>query len=45
MLYEVITWTYSPDMKDFDPELVQTGYAGYTYPTNKALNLGLSVTF
>ncbi len=38
-------WTYSPDMKDFDPELVQTGYAGYTYPTNKALNLGLSVTF
>ena len=38
-------WTYSPDMKDFDPELVQTGYAGYTYPTNKAINLGLNVTF
>jgi len=38
-------WTYSPDMEDFDPESVQTGYAGYSYPLNKAVNFGLSVTF
>ncbi|MCH4553086.1 MULTISPECIES: SusC/RagA family TonB-linked outer membrane protein [Aestuariibaculum] len=38
-------WTHSPDMKDFDPEMVQTGYAGYSYPLNKAINLGLNVTF
>ncbi|WP_205461703.1 TonB-dependent receptor [Mangrovibacterium lignilyticum] len=37
--------TYSPDMVDFDPESVQTGYAGYSYPLNKAVNFGLSVTF
>ncbi|WP_163323774.1 SusC/RagA family TonB-linked outer membrane protein [Draconibacterium mangrovi] len=37
--------TYSPDMKDYDPESVQTGYAGYSYPLNKAVNFGLSVTF
>jgi len=38
-------WTHSPDMKDFDPEMAQTGYAGYSYPLNKAINLGLNVTF
>ncbi|WP_319591958.1 TonB-dependent receptor [uncultured Draconibacterium sp.] len=38
--------TYSPDMKDFDPEMVPSGlYAGYAYPLNKAINFGLSLTF
>jgi len=38
-------WTYSPDMKDFDPESVQSQYAGYNYPLNQAINFGLSLTF
>ena len=37
--------TYSPDMKDFDPENVQGQYAGYNYPLNKVVNCGLSVKF
>jgi len=36
-------FTYSPDMKDFDPENVNG--RGYNYPLNKVINLGLSVTF
>ena len=35
--------TYSPDMKDFDPE--NTRGDGHNYPLNKVLNVGLSVTF
>ncbi len=39
-------FTYSPDMDDFDPEIVDdTPGAGYAYPLNKVLNVGLSVTF
>lgn len=38
--------TYSPDMKDFDPEVLQSAnFAGYSYPVNKALNFGVSLTF
>ncbi len=36
-------FTFSPDMKDFDPENV-TG-DGQNYPLNKVVNVGLSVTF
>ncbi|NDV82518.1 TonB-dependent receptor [Bacteroides sp. 51] len=35
--------TYSPDMKDYDPE--NTSERGYNHPLNKIVNLGLSVTF
>ncbi len=35
--------TYSPDMKDYDPE--NTSGSGYNYPLNKVINVGLSVTF
>jgi len=35
--------TYSPDMKDFDPELGAGN--GQAYPLQKIINLGLSVTF
>jgi hypothetical protein len=35
--------TYSPDMKDFDPELGSN--SGQGYPLQKIVNLGLSVTF
>ena len=35
--------TYSPDMKDYDPE--NTSARGYNYPLNKVVNCGLSVTF
>lgn len=38
--------TYSPDMKDFDPETVDDrAAAGYNYPLNKVLNFGVSVNF
>lgn len=38
--------TYSPDMKDFDPENVESSTgAGYNYPLNKVVNVGLSITF
>jgi TonB-dependent starch-binding outer membrane protein SusC len=35
--------TYSPDMKDFDPELGSS--SGQGYPLQKIVNAGLSVTF
>ena len=35
--------TYSPDMKDYDPE--NTNGSGYNHPLNKIVNVGLSVTF
>ncbi|KQB42849.1 TonB-linked outer membrane protein, SusC/RagA family [Flavobacterium daejeonense] len=35
--------TYSPGMKDYDPE--NTNGSGYNYPLNKVFNFGLSVTF
>lgn len=35
--------TYSPDMKDFDPELGSGD--GQGYPLQKIINMGLSVTF
>ncbi|HKJ78039.1 MAG TPA: TonB-dependent receptor [Prolixibacteraceae bacterium] len=35
--------TFSPDMKDFDPE--NTRGDGQNYPLNKVINVGLSVTF
>ena len=35
--------TFSPDMKDYDPE--NTSGSGYNYPLNKVLNFGLSVSF
>jgi TonB-linked SusC/RagA family outer membrane protein len=38
--------THSPDMKDFDPEMTQTpGAAGATYPIQKIINMGISLTF
>ncbi len=38
--------TYSPDMKDFDPEMTQNpGSAGNTYPIQKIINVGVSLTF
>jgi hypothetical protein len=35
--------TYSPDYKDFDPEL--SSGSGQGYPLQKIINGGLSVTF
>ena len=35
--------TYSPDMKDFDPELGSSD--GQGYPLQKIINMGLSLTF
>lgn len=35
--------TYSPDMKDYDPE--NTSGSGYNHPLNKVVNLGVSVSF
>lgn len=35
--------TFSPDMKDYDPE--NTSGRGYNHPLNKIVNVGLSVTF
>lgn len=35
--------TYSPDMKDYDPE--NTSGRGYNHPLNKIVNMGLNVTF
>lgn len=35
--------TFSPDMKDYDPE--NTSGSGYNHPLNKVVNFGLSVTF
>ena len=35
--------TFSPDMKDYDPE--NTSGSGYNHPLNKIVNAGLSVTF
>ena len=35
--------TYSPDMKDFDPE--NTSSRGYNYPLNKVINFGFNITF
>jgi TonB-linked SusC/RagA family outer membrane protein len=41
--------TYSPDMKDFDPELtgsIDSGStSGQSYPLQKIINMGLSLTF
>ena len=38
--------TISPEIKDFDPEMIDNrAGAGYSYPLNKVLNFGLSVTF
>jgi TonB-linked SusC/RagA family outer membrane protein len=36
-------FTFSPDMKDYDPE--NTSGSGYNHPLNKILNAGLSITF
>lgn len=40
-------WTFSPDLKDFDPETEQLGLSGQgqPYPAQRVLNLGLSLTF
>jgi len=35
--------TYSPDMKDYDPENIDG--RGYNYPLNKVVNFGLNITF
>lgn len=35
--------TFSPDMKDYDPE--NTSGSGYNHPLNKIVNVGLSITF
>ncbi|MBD0294565.1 MAG: hypothetical protein ICV84_05075, partial [Flavisolibacter sp.] len=35
--------TYSPDLKDFDPEL--SSASGQGYPLQKIVNGGISVTF
>jgi hypothetical protein len=41
--------TYSPDMKDFDPEqstdVAAQSLSGAGYPLQKIINMGLSVTF
>jgi len=41
--------TYSPDMKDFDPELApsidDTNSDGQSYPLQKIINMGVSITF
>jgi hypothetical protein len=43
--YNVITW--SPDLKDFDPELEAKGdgFAGQGYPLQKMITAGLSIIF
>ncbi|HLO57260.1 MAG TPA: TonB-dependent receptor [Bacteroidales bacterium] len=43
--YNLVTWT--PDMRDFDPELEAKGdgMAGEGYPLQKMLTAGLSITF
>ncbi|SMO40960.1 SusC/RagA family TonB-linked outer membrane protein [Gracilimonas mengyeensis] len=39
-------FTFSPDMKDFDPETVNDrAAAGYNYPLNQVVNFGVSLTF
>lgn len=38
-------FTFSPDMKDFDPELSYSGFAGEGYPLQKMLTVGASVKF
>ena len=35
--------TFSPDMKDYDPEAVNGN--GYAYPLNKVVNFGFNLTF
>ncbi|MEA5127460.1 MAG: TonB-dependent receptor [Proteiniphilum sp.] len=35
--------TFSPDMKDYDPE--NTSGSGYNHPLNKIINVGINVTF
>lgn len=35
--------TFSPDMKDYDPE--NTSGSGYNYPLNKVINFGINLTF
>lgn len=35
--------TFSPDMKDYDPE--NTSGSGYNYPLNKVINFGVNLTF
>jgi hypothetical protein len=39
--------TYSPDMKDYDPELEPKGdgYAGEGYPLQKIITAGISIKF
>lgn len=39
--------TFSPDIKDFDPESVQTSLSGQSqpYPAQRVINAGISVTF
>jgi TonB-linked SusC/RagA family outer membrane protein len=43
--YNFLTW--SPDLKDFDPELEAKGdgFAGQGYPLQKMITAGLSITF
>ena len=36
-------FTFSPDMKDYDPE--NTSGSGYNYPLNKVINFGINLTF
>lgn len=39
-------FTYSPDMKDFDPENPENNNgSGYNYPQSKVINFGINVTF
>lgn len=38
-------FTFSPDMKDFDPELSYSGFAGEGYPLQKMFTVGASVKF
>ena len=36
-------FTFSPDMKDYDPE--NTSGSGYNHPLNKIINVGINVSF
>ncbi|QGY43453.1 SusC/RagA family TonB-linked outer membrane protein [Maribellus comscasis] len=40
-------WTFSPDIKDFDPESEQTSLSGQSqpYPAQRVINGGISLTF
>jgi TonB-linked SusC/RagA family outer membrane protein len=37
--------TFAPDMKDFDPELSYSGFAGEGYPLQRMITAGISIKF